>query len=312
MVDFTFLSEDEIVGRNKLDIFKKRDVKAAITDFSVLSGGYVSNWTIDGSNDLVKRTGYYWTRTDDGYDDVCVVSRFGCCRNYDVYSRDVGARPAFLFSQISDIPTNGVGRRASDGVLEIEYGYYPKQAVGEIYQIYLESVFQAGQLQRLKDTIATDSCKPNDYGEKFSCNLLDVYDYLGKKYVRVKANFCKPTVLSNGITYKTGDYVWVEVKPVTWWVDEKAKKVICENIVFAGVQFNNVSNYKGDLLNTDIKKFMDEYFAKDLVQSFSMTQDATLNKSIEEETISSKRVKVYVRKRNGSKIGVTLTKKDEA
>ena len=43
MLDFTFLTEEQIIGDNSLEIFKKRGTKAAITDFSILLGGLYSN-----------------------------------------------------------------------------------------------------------------------------------------------------------------------------------------------------------------------------------------------------------------------------
>ena len=42
MKDFTFLTEEQIFGDDQLDILKKYGTKCAITDFSILLGGYVS------------------------------------------------------------------------------------------------------------------------------------------------------------------------------------------------------------------------------------------------------------------------------
>ncbi len=130
MSNFTFLTEEQYFGSDKLDILEKRGTKAAITDFSILLGAYVSdNNHIDNDSSLEGRTGYYWTKSDDGDNDARVVSSSGD-RIYDsVHRRGGGARPALPFSSISNIPTNGEsGKRARDGVLEVEYGYYPQKA----------------------------------------------------------------------------------------------------------------------------------------------------------------------------------------
>lgn len=77
-MNITFLTEEQIFGRNKLDIINKRGTKAAMTDFSILLGGFVSdNYHIDGGNSLQDRTGYYWTKTDDGDNDARVVKYHG-------------------------------------------------------------------------------------------------------------------------------------------------------------------------------------------------------------------------------------------
>lgn len=66
MSNWTFLTEDMYWGDNQLEVFKKRGTKAAITDFAILLGGYVSSEHIDGDNSLAGRTGWYWTKSDDG------------------------------------------------------------------------------------------------------------------------------------------------------------------------------------------------------------------------------------------------------
>ena len=74
MSDFTFLTEEQYFGDDKLDILGKRGTKAAITDFSILLGAYVSDYHIDNDSSLEGRTGYYWTKSDDGDNDARVVN----------------------------------------------------------------------------------------------------------------------------------------------------------------------------------------------------------------------------------------------
>ena len=53
MSNFTFLNEEQCFGNDKLDILEKRGIKAAITDFSILLGAYVSdNNHIDNDSSL--------------------------------------------------------------------------------------------------------------------------------------------------------------------------------------------------------------------------------------------------------------------
>ena len=64
MSDFTFLTEEQCFGDKQLDTLKKRGTKAAITDFSILLGGFVSHNHIDSDSSLEGRTEYYWTKSD--------------------------------------------------------------------------------------------------------------------------------------------------------------------------------------------------------------------------------------------------------
>jgi len=143
MSNFTFLTEEQYFD-NEIDVIRKKGTKAAITDFSILLGGYVSDgYHIDGNNSLEGRTGWYWTKSDDGDNDARAVGRDGR-RNWNyVRERYGGARPALPFSSISNIPTNGVsGRRDSDGIYVVEYGYYPQHAVSRSMQDTLEQAYK--------------------------------------------------------------------------------------------------------------------------------------------------------------------------
>ena len=77
MSNFTFLTEEQCFGNDKLDILEKRGTKAAITDFSVLLGGWVSDYHVDNDSSLEGRTGWYWTKSDDGDNDARVVRDTG-------------------------------------------------------------------------------------------------------------------------------------------------------------------------------------------------------------------------------------------
>lgn len=274
MSDFTFLTEEQCFDYDKLDILKKRGTQAAITDFSILLGAHVFDYHIDNDSSLDGRTGWYWTKSDEGDNYARVVSASGYRDSNKVCKRNGGARPALMFSRVSSIPTNGgSGKRAKDGVLEIEYGYYPQKAVLRDMQDTLERAYKSGTISKTGNSYTTDSRRWDAIHEKFLAKQHEEYEYNGKRYVRVEAIAYKekPFQLSNGESYRDGDNVWVEVQPVKWIVDEKAKVMITDKLIFSGVQFDHTSypSYRymiEDFYKTNIKKFIDEYFSKDLVQ----------------------------------------------
>ena len=277
MSDFTFLSEEEIWDK-PISVIEKRGTKAAITDFSILLGGYVNDGShVDGKNSLEDRTGWYWSKSDDGDNDARALSSDGDRRRPNVCTREVGCRPVSPFSSISQIPTNGEnGKKAKDGILEVEYGYYPQKAVNKTMQQRLETAYKRKNIQKTQNSYTVDSKKYNEYNKAFSPKKYEEYELNGKRYVRIIANSCfegNNFTLSNGEQYKDGDAVWVEVEPIKWLVDEKAKLMITEKLVFAGVQFNKQRNYQTKNFNkTDVKKFMDTYFAKEIVQNRGLEQ----------------------------------------
>ena len=127
--------------------------------------------------------------TDIGYNYARVVNDDGRRHRGSVYKRHGGARPALPFSSIGSIPTNGEsGKRARDGILEVEYGYYPQKAVSKDMQERLERVFKSGKMTKTRNTYTTDSVAYDKYNTTFQPQTHQEYEYNEKRYVRVKAN----------------------------------------------------------------------------------------------------------------------------
>ena len=267
MSNYTFPTQEQFFEDEMLEVIKKRGAKAAITDFSILLGGWVDR---DSDDSLAGRTGYYWTRSDDGDNDACAVSGYSRRNLSNVRNRNGGARLALPFSSIDRIPTNGVSGKDKDGVKYVEYGFYPQSAVTRGLQQELERQFTSGGLTKTGNGYTTDSRKYDEYGEKFKAQRHEEYEYKGKRYIRVKANSCfdgGDFKLSNGESYSDGDQVWVEVEPIKWLVSERDKLMLTEKIIFAGVQFKHGRDYHTeDFGKTDIKKFIDDCWARDIEQ----------------------------------------------
>ena len=267
--DFTFLTNNQL-SDNKIDIIKKRGRKAAITDFSILLGGcFNDECYINSDTSLEGRAGRYWTKTPGEFKNgACLVIHTGNVNRSYVYQRYHGARPALPFSSISNIPTNGVSggaKKSKDGILEVEYGYYPQKAVSKSLQTRLEQAYKDGNIKKTGNKYTTDSRRYDEYYETFSKRELEEFEFEGHRYVRVEANLSdKRCILSNGENYNYGDIVWVEVSPVKWLVDEKEKIMLSDKILFAGVQFKHTGDYDGNFEETDIKSFMDNYFSKEI------------------------------------------------
>lgn len=163
---FTFLSVKQVFGDKALDIIKRYGTKAAITDFSILLGGYVSsNYYTNEGNTGMDRTGVYWTKTDDGYNGARVVSYYGNIDDYHVYERDDGCRPALPYSSIQSICSNGV--RDNFEIKEVEYGEYSQTIVDESYFKELERAYNNGNIKVTGKTYITDSVNLDDYDTSF-------------------------------------------------------------------------------------------------------------------------------------------------
>ena len=109
------------------------------------------------------------------------------------------------------------------------------------------------------DYVTTDSVDPNDFQQGFVGEEQKVYEYQGKRYAKVRANTIEEEVtLSNGRTYKKGEYVWIAIPPLRWYVDLESGITFTEKLI-TPAQFNQIRNYKGDFENTDVYRFMNTH-----------------------------------------------------
>lgn len=300
MDNMTLLTYEQIFGDEPLDIIKKYGTKCAVTDFSILLGiSYADDiYTNEGkeTEDKKERTGWWWTKTSyPGYSSSArVVGYDGFDDGYSVHTRDNGARPALPYSSIKTIASNEV--RGKSGIKEVEYGEYPQTIVDErlsedlekLYQKFTRSSSLAGDLGFYKTgkVFTTDSVNYDEYDEKITPKEHEEFTYKGKKYIRFVAGYNGDgEILSDGRRIEEDKPYWIAVEPIKWLIDEKANIALSKKILFSGVQFQNDAEYDGDFDRTDIKKFMDRYFSKEMSRAIapSISLDDDLPFKVEDD-----------------------------
>ena len=306
-VELTLLSEEDIWGEKSLEVIKKYGVNAEMTDLCILTGSK-SDYNEDRS--YLERTILFWTKSDDGYGGVNTVGVF--CSNEPNrvpvpqfrYVRKAVVRPILQSSEIFfKVSSNRM--KGYNGTEEVEYGEYPQNAVDSRMQNILESEYNRG-MNKTGSSYTFDSAK-HDCGPEFKSVTYKEYEYQGKKYIRIKANSSfrgKRFKLSNGVEYRDGDYVWVEVSPVKWLIDDKTKTLISKSGLVSGIRFlDRRTKYKGDFDRTEMKEYLDRYMLRDLTQTVTFTR--VQNMTPEEKEKFEEEQKQAERRRNtyGLKFG---------
>lgn len=278
--DLTLLSEGQIWGNHKesqLEVIRKYGTKAAITDLCVLTGSYLCvdpDYNIDEDSSLKGRTSWFWTRSYNKENDVCVVDENGDWNRGPRCIRMGVVRPALQSSVIfSQISPNRV--RGYNGTEEVEYGEYPQYAADSRMQSILESEYNRG-MNKTGRSYTFDSVKSDDYDTGFKPVTYEEYEYQGKRYIRIRANSDftgHKFKLSNGVEYRDGDCVWVEVSPVKWLIDDRTGILVSKLGLVSGIRFlDRNHNYKGDFSRTEMKEYLDRYMIRDLTQTATFTR----------------------------------------
>ncbi len=285
--EFTLLDEDQVFGRMRIDLINNIGEKCAITDFAILLGAYVSDeYYVDYDNSLKGRTGWYYLSSSVGEGYVCAITTAGFSNWDNAGKRSGGIRPALPFSTISNISLNGVRR---SGFLEVEYGEYPQYVVSSTsMESELERAYRSGTIRKTGKTYTTDSRKWDEFDLPFKAVEHEEYEYYGKKYIRAYYNNTYSYTLSNGKEYRKGDYVWIEVSPLKWYVDNNTKIMLSKNLIASGIRFCNDgyygnTGYYGSFKNTEMYNFLNTYFARDIAQNVILQMTPEEKKAFEEK-----------------------------
>ena len=230
-LELTLPTVDQVFGgdeEKQLDVFRKYGTKALATDLCVITNSnYFDDnyYSIEEEKEVKVRTCPFWTQTIANNNEIYGVSQEGKKSRYFNVSTNITIRPILLCSRIfSEITANKM--MGYNGVGEIEFGTFPQIAAKANIQETLENEFEKGMPKTGKKF---PLYLVSYYKYKDNSNLImhEEYEYQGKKYIRVRmketTSVFNYTILSNGEEYKKGRYVWIEVLPVKWLIDEETK-----------------------------------------------------------------------------------------
>ena len=145
---------------------------------------------------------------------------------------------------------------------KVKLGEYPQTFVG-VFKKYLDKDFKRGDLLETSEYFSINASAHEDH-------LVDypVYFFDNRKFVRVRV-VTNPVqayihlMFYDGATYKSGDYIWLEVEPVEWLVDDEHHMLICDKTLFAGIPYG----LEGPFNISNIHSFLNSNFLRDLFQN---------------------------------------------
>ena len=265
----------------ELELFNKIGIECAPTDYAILSNNSTSErYHINGDDSRKGRAGSWLLEPNNG---ITIVDYDGKYNSVNNYSRRCGIRP-ILHYPITNLATKVVKRNP---IFEIEYGEYPQYVVDEKTSKILDYKYETGKLKETGKTYTKDK----NVDDSEYCSFLPTeqieYEYNNKKYVKVKKAASREITLSNGIALDSRqEYFWLEVSPISWYVDTKAKLLISKNIIASGIRAIDVNGHNDNFKKTEIYKFLNEYFAKDIIPS--KINEINLNSEELSESIPTK------------------------
>lgn len=258
--EITLLNNKQIQGEKAIDIIKKIGTKCLITDFAILLGGV----SVENENQIRERTGRWSISNSDGDGDISCVSENGKIHWCYADDRFCSARPVLLYTDL-DLFKNAIMTN-EQGILELEYGEYPQYLAGANICEELDKNLKMGILKETGKTYTTDSRRWNDPEQDFLPMTHKEYVYKGKKYVNaIMKDYGINHILSDGTKANPKKNNWIEVLPITWYVDQQNKMLISKKLLVSGIRFCKAKEYQGEFKKTEMYYYLSNFFAKDII-----------------------------------------------
>ena len=250
LLDFDAVSKD-----SRLSILSSLGIEAPTTDLAILDGAYYSDSTVMYDKSLKGRIGLYYTKS---LKNNTVTSVFDKSDSYLYIPKFYGKsciRPVIKLDSALLDKFNG-------SLEEIILGEYPQYCPDMYTQERLETLYSDNKLEKTGKTYSLG----NYEFYKLKEEICDEYELDGRKFVRVKSNNKSSEVLlSNEMSINDGEYIWVEVLPVTWLIDYEHNQLISNALLKSGIMFSDKSE-DIPFEETDIYTYLNTYMLKDMFE----------------------------------------------
>lgn len=226
--------------------------------------------------------------------------------------RTAGIRPVLRFDDCPELFDILVSQFADDND-KIRLGMIAQNGVTEMIQDALESIFNRGEMIKTDLVSVFDDVDPfmgeKGYYQEFKPLVCNYYAYkgTGAKYIRWKVKNLSGdygaiirhhgSISIQDQLYKSGQYAWIEVRPVSYDIDREKKILVADKLLVGGIQFACAKNKTRDGMErplnyekSNVKHYLDTYMKPNLLRNVSkMLKDAleearTYKKALDEYT----------------------------
>ncbi len=289
-IEISLLSLEEA---NNLKVLQKYGHRMIGTDFALLTGGegYSLNGTMElkdpdemGPDMNSEVISSYYTKSINKDLSINFINHIGYQSTIGANARYLAIRPTIKITpKLEKVLAHK--RMNKEGVYEVDFGAYPQEVVGYYDAIRLEKALTSGNIIKTGKTYTIDKETYSNSSLGFTPLDLEEYQIGDKKYIRMKmSSFYDGRFfsLSNGQCYRNDKFIWVEVSPVTWLIDEESQMLIAKKGLLSGIAYKPTSTkFEDSFMST----YLNRYMAKNLFQGTFADRRSSV---IEEKTIDER------------------------
>lgn len=258
-----FLTREELLGRRystlkdkyKLNIFDdEQGIKAASTDLATLMGVVNTSFGnyIDEEGEEIEYVSYFTYDLDGLCEMIYIVLGTEGVTLTNFSSDYIGCRPAITYSLIKEYCKEEV---LDDGRVTIEFGEYPQMVVKNLEQNALDRKLENNELNKTKQSYTLN-------GKEY-----DVYECNGRKFIQYTSTNKVDGTLTNYEVAKPNKTYWIEVSPITWFVDKEKDVAVSNYVLFGGMEFTKEKKYFFDEFEDSIVgKYLNNEFLNEITK----------------------------------------------
>ena len=267
--NISLLKKEQVNGNNCINFFRVYGKKAAATDFAVLLGAIVGHRSY-GYSDLNYGRTAAWSLIDDYYGDTYIININGYIASNHANKRINGIRPII---PLDIVPKNLLkNKKNTNGYYEVEFGEYPQSACKGNLSKELEDLYP-NKLKRTGKKYTVDGCGIYEYDRAFQPTEIVEFEYNNERYVRVNSDDINGKLFfSNSEIINPSNSYWIKVEPIKWIIDEASNLLICKDLIASGIRFCDEKKYSGNFEDTEIYKYLNHYFARDIFNREMITE----------------------------------------
>lgn len=243
------------------NLFQQFGISASHTDFSLLTGGDV---TFDYLTSKSKKPqADYWIDIKNENNLPMVINSFGKTELAFINQKNIGIR---LVAKYSDFINEVLDEYViNDNISEVLLGSYPNEVCSCDMSNLLEKLYRLNNLALTPKKYLINENLIQRSG--FTPKNLDVYEYLGNYYVRIISNNLHPNLrLSNGMPSNNGNFYWIKVKPLVWYLDKENDIMLTKDVIVSGISYRiNQKFYDNE--ESFLSLFVNERLMEDILDN---------------------------------------------
>ncbi len=231
----TLLSYKQCLGDEKLDVLSLFGKGCYVTEFARLLGSRM-----------------YSSKSDD----ICPV-----------IPAEVASK--LIPNRVSRCNTAQIGQT----YLTANYGVYPQNIVHYSTEKKLNKAFREKKILQTGNTYTVNFVEKKEGKLLYTSETLNEYEFEQNRYVRItgKVKNVDWTDCTDELKpIKNGKSYWVQVRPITWLIDEKTGLWISQCALLSGLSEDSPDNRSKDFKESFLNRYLNDVFVRDIHNHYDM------------------------------------------